>query len=167
MLIRYPREIPAGTVNNDMVLNIDFAPLLLDYAGIATPDYMQGRSFRNNLIGQTPHDWRKSMYYRYWMNNDVHHRAPAHYGIRTERYKLIFYYAQPLGKNGSFESSLTPEWELYDLQNDPSEMRNIYHDPANKELIKQLKKELLRLKEKYNDQDSRYPEMQAIVEKYW
>ena len=167
MLIRYPKEIKPKTVNNDMVLNLDFAPLFLDYAGIAIPEYMQGESFRNNLKGQTSDGWRKSMYYRYWMNNDSHHHVPAHYGIRTERYKLIFYYAQALGIKGANETTLTPEWELYDLQNDPAEMFNIYHDPANKKVISQLKKELLQLKEKYEDQDSKYPVMQEIYKKYW
>jgi len=167
MLIRYPKEIAAGTVNSDMILNIDFAPLFLDYASVAAPGYMQGESFRSNLKGQTPADWRTSMYYRYWMNNDNIHHVAAHYGIRTDRYKLIFYYAQPLGIAGAYECSLQPEWELYDLQNDPTEMRNIYNDPANKRLITQLKKELLQLKVKYDDTDSNYPVMQKITKKYW
>ena len=148
-------------------MNLDFAPLFLDYAGVAKPDYMQGESFRNNLKGQTPANWRKSMYYRYWMNNDGSHRVPAHYGIRTEQYKLVFYYSLTLEMKGANKSNLEPEWELYDLQNDPTEMRNIYKDPANKNLIAQLKKELLQLKEKYDDQDSKYPEMQELYKKYW
>jgi len=167
LLIRYPKEIKPGTVNDDIVMNLDFAPLFLDYAGIATPVYMQGESFRANLSGQTPANWRKSMYYRYWMNNDNDHHVTAHYGIRTERYKLVYYYALPLGINGANQSTLTPEWELYDLQNDPAEMRNIYQDRANRSLITQLKKELLQLKEKYEDQDDKYPEMKAINKKYW
>lgn len=166
-LIRYPKEIEPGTVNEDIVLNIDFAPLFLDYAGIATPSYMQGESFRANLKDRTPAHWRKSMYYRYWMNDDNDHHVAAHYGIRTERYKLAYFYAQPLGIRGANKSSLTPEWELYDLQNDPAEMQNIYNDPANKKLIAQLKKELLQLKEKYDDQDSKYPEMVELNKKYW
>ena len=167
LLIRYPKEIKAGTVNNDIVLNIDFAPLFLDYAQIPTPDYMQGESFRKNLTGKTPSDWRKSMYYRYWMYSDTVHRVPAHYGIRTDRYKLIFYYSQPLGIKGAMDSSLEPEWELYDLLNDPAEMRNIYHDPKNRKLIGDLKRELLRLKEKYGDVDTKYPQMREVVKKYW
>ena len=149
-------------------MNLDFAPLFLDYAGITTPSYMQGESFRANLKGQTSATWRKSIYYRYWMNDDESHHVPANYGIRTERYKLIFYYAHALGMKGTNEyPSLKPEWELYDLQNDPSEMHNIYHDPKNKNLIAQLKKELLQLKEKYEDQDSKYPEMVEINKRYW
>ena len=167
LLIRYPKEIKPGTVNNDMVMNLDFAPLFLDFAGVATPAYMQGESFRSNLRGETPANWRKSLYYRYWMNDDDPHHVAANYGIRTERYKLIFYYAQPLGMKGAQGRTLPPEWELYDLQNDPAEMHNIYNDPSNKKLIIQLKKELLQLKEKYDDQDNKYPEMQDIYKKYW
>ena len=167
MLIRYPKEIPSGTVIDDIVLNIDIAPLFLDYAGVQTPTYMQGESFRKNLIGQTPANWRKSMYYRYWMNNDGDHNVPAHYGIRTERYKLIYYYSLPLGIRGARTSELKPEWELYDLLNDPAEMNNIYNDPQYRSIIEQLKMELLALKEKYDDQDSKYPEMVEINEMYW
>ena len=89
--MRYPKEIKPGTVNDDIVMNIDFAPLLMDYAGLQTPDYMQGKSFRKNITGEKP--GRESMYYRYWMNGDGSHNVPAHYGIRTDRYKLIFFYA--------------------------------------------------------------------------
>lgn len=167
LLIRYPKEIKAGTVNSDIVMNLDFAPLFLDFAGVPLPSYMQGESFRNNLKGQTPGNWRKAMYYRYWMNDDNDHHVTAHYGIRTERYKLAYYYAQPLGIKGANQSSPEPEWELYDLQTDPSEMKNIYKDPANKKLITQLKKELLQLKEKYGDQDNKYPEMVELNKKYW
>jgi arylsulfatase A-like enzyme len=167
LLIRDPKEIKAETVNNDLVMNLDFAPLFLDFAGVATPPYMQGESFRASLKGQTPATWRKSIYYRYWMNDDDPHHVAANYGIRTDRYKLIFYYAQPLDMKGANKRVLTPEWELYDLQNDPAEMRNIYNVPANKKLIKQLKKELLQLKEKYGDRDDKYPVMQEIYKKYW
>ena len=168
LLIRYPKEIKPDMVNNDIVMNLDFAPLFLDYAGLPTPSYMQGESFRSNLKGQTPANWRKSMYYRYWMNDDDPHSVPAQYGIRTERYKLIYFYARALGKAGANQRyEIEPEWELYDLQNDPAEMRNIYKDPANKNLIDQLKKELLQLKEKYEDQDSKYPEMVELNKKYW
>ena len=167
LLIRYPKEIKAGTVNNDIVMNLDFAPLFLDYAETKTPSYMQGESFRDNLKGQTPYNWRKSMYYRYWMNDDNDHHVAAHYGIRTERYKLVYYYAQPLGIRGANKSILVPEWEFYDLQNDPAEMYNVYNNPANKDLIARLKKELLQLKEKYEDMDDKYPEMVDLNKKYW
>lgn len=167
LLIRYPKEIPAGSVNDDMVLNLDFAPLFLDYAGVKIPGQMQGESFRSNLKGDTPCRWRKSMYYRYWMHGDRSHHVTAHYGIRTDRYKLIFYYGQPLGMKGANGTALIPEWELYDLKNDPSEMCNIYHDPAQTEIVAKLKDELLQLKEKYDDRDDKYPVMQDIRKQYW
>lgn len=167
LLIRYPKEIKAGNTNSDIVLNLDFAPLFLDYAGQQTPEYMQGESFRKNLKGNTPPDWRTSMYYRYWMHGDWHHHVPGNYGIRTERYKLIFYYAQPLGMRGAENTPLQPEWEFYDLQEDPSEMNNRYNDPAYAGVIAALKTELLQLKEKYDDKDDKYPVMQEIFQKYW
>ncbi|MDR1681799.1 MAG: sulfatase [Candidatus Symbiothrix sp.] len=153
LLIRYPKEIPPASVNQDMTLNLDFAPLFLDYADLRKPDYMQGESFRKNLTGKTPLKWRKSIYYRYWMNNDIWHHIPALYGIRTEHYKLIFYYSKALGMNGAHENNLPPEWELYDLENDPAEMHNIYNLPENAKLIVHLKKELQKLKKKYGDED--------------
>lgn len=166
-LIRYPKEIKAGVDNKDITLNIDFAPLFLDYAGVKKPKDMQGESFRSNLVGHTPKNWRKSMYYRYWMNADNDHNVTANYGIRTDRYKLIFYYGESLGMTGTKNVSITPEWELYDLKNDPLEMRNIYKDPQNKELIKMLKFKLLELKRKYGDEDSKYPVMVDIAKKYY
>jgi len=166
-IVRYPRGVKAGTINGDIALNIDFAPTFLDYAGVATPSYMQGESLRPLFEGHTPATWRKSFYYRYWMNDDIWTRAPAHYGIRTDRYKLIFVYGLPLGMLGSGPRITPPEWEFYDLQNDPTEMDNRYNDPAYARIIVGLKDELLRLKKQYDDEDSRFPEMQALVKKYW
>lgn len=167
-LIRYPKEIVPGTVNNDLILNIDFAPLFLDYAGVATPDRMQGKSFRQNLQGKRASGWRTSMYYRYWQHADGAHNATAHYGIRNERYKLVYYYARSLGKTGTGNKPLTPEWELYDLKKDPQEMNNIYQLPASRKLVKKLKSELLELKKQYGDEDDTYPEMQELNKQfYW
>lgn len=166
-LMRYPKEIKAGSVNDDMVLNIDFAPLFMDYAHLKKPSYMQGESFRRNVIGKTGKDWRKSIYYRYWMHRDGSHSVAANYGIRTEQHKLIFYYGHPLGMKGSGKEPVEPSWELYDLHADPMEMNNIYNDPKNKELIEHLKEELVQLKDKYGDSDNNYPEMQPILEKYY
>lgn len=167
-VMRYPKEIKPETVNKDITLNIDFALLFLDYAGANKPAQMQGESFRKNVIGQTPANWRTAMYYRYWMNADNDHDVTAHYGIRTERYKLIFFYGESLGMAGTKKNSIQPaEWELYDLKTDPMEMRNVYNDPAKKELIKELKTKLLELKQKYDDEDTKYPEMSEIVKNYY
>ncbi len=166
-LMRYPKEIKAGTQNDDIITNIDFAPMFLDYAGVEKPETMQGESFRSNLHGKTPKDWKKSMYYRYWMHSGEH-EVTAHYGIRTQRYKLIYFYGKALGMAGAVDKEVSPpEWELYDLKNDPMEMKNIYNDPANRRLIKRLKKQLLELKELYGDQDSAYPEMVSLNEEYF
>lgn len=150
LLVRYPSEIRAGTVNDDMVLNIDFAPTFLDLAGAAVPSDMQGRSFRGLLRGERPSDWRTAMYYRYWMHL-AHHGVPAHYGIRTKRYKLIYYYGQPLGMRGAVRRPTEPEWELFDLEKDPHEMKNVYDDPAYGDVVKRLKAELERLRRELGD----------------
>ena len=150
-LLRYPGEVKAGTVNRDMILNLDFPELFLDYAGTKPPAEMQGVSFRRNLQGHTPKDWRKSMYYRYWMHL-ADHGVPAHYGVRTERYKLIYYYGKPLGTSGSLEGDdRAPEWELFDLKNDPHEMKNVYGQADYSRVTEDLKKELARLQAQYKD----------------
>jgi arylsulfatase A-like enzyme len=149
-LIRYPREIRPKSVNQDMVLNIDFAPMFLDFAGRATPREMQGRSFRPLLQGHTPKDWRKAMYYRYWMHL-ADHGVPAHYGIRTTRYKLIYYYGKPLGSTGALPKETTPEWELFDLEKDPHEMNSVYGDPKYGKIQKQLTAEMYRLQKECGD----------------
>lgn len=162
-LVRYPKEIKPGQTNQDLTLNIDFAPTFLDYAGCPKPAYMQGESFRANLKGETSDQWRKAIYYRYWQNADGDHNAPANYGIRTDRYKLIFYYGLSLGMTGTASRSIQPAgWELYDLQADPKEMKNLYHDPAYREVIEELKEQLWQLKKKYHDEDDRFPAVKAL-----
>ncbi len=141
-LMRYPGAIRAGSVLRDMVLNIDFAPTFLAYAGVRAPSEMQGRSFRANVQGHTPRDWRKSMYYRYWMHNTSDHHVPAHYGLRTDRWKLIYYYGKPLGMAGAEPPDTQPDWELFDVRNDPREMHNLYHDPKYAGLVRKLSAEL-------------------------
>jgi len=132
-------------------LNIDFAPTFLDYAQRAAPYEVQGRSFRHNVEGHTPKNWRTAMYYRYWMHNDNDHHVPAHYGIRTERWKLIYYYNQPLGMTGSFANNMPPEWEFFDMKNDPREMHNLYSDPKYAQLIQRLKEQMAKLQREAGD----------------
>ena len=138
LLVRYPAEVKPGSINNDIVLNLDFSATFLDFAGLPIPPDMQGRSIRKILQGKTPPDWRKSMYYHYYEYPAVH-SVKRHYGIRTERYKLIHFYHD------------IDEWELYDLKKDPKEMYNIYNVPTNSGLVKKLKAELKLLRKKYND----------------
>jgi arylsulfatase A-like enzyme len=150
-VIRYPREIKPSSVNTDIILNLDFAPTFLDYAGVPIPNNMQGESLRPLLNGETPQSWRTSMYYRYWMHCDSFHNVYSHYGIRTHRYKLIYYYGKTYGLKGSSEHDITPEWELFDLEKDPYEMKNAYHEAAYKEIVADLTKELEALQAKYQD----------------
>ncbi|MFB3827044.1 MAG: sulfatase [Bryobacteraceae bacterium] len=150
-LMRYPGHIKAGSVSKDIVLNVDFAETFLDYAGQRAPADMQGRSFRSIAEGRTPKDWRQSMYYRYWMHL-ADHGVPAHYGIRTHKWKLIYYYGQPLGKRGAVNKPTEPEWELFDMVNDPREMKNLYNDSKYAGVIKQLKSELARLQKEAKDE---------------
>jgi len=150
-LMRYPGGIKPGTVNKDITLNVDFAPMFLDYAGQKPPAEMQGRTFRANLEGHTPKDWRKAMYYRYWMHNDNDHHVPGHYGIRTERWKLIYFYGKPLGKTGAHPPDSEPAWELYDLRSDPHEMKNLYGDAKYGATVRELKAQLARLQREAGD----------------
>ena len=92
------------------------------------------------------------MYYRYWMHLGEHN-VPAHYGIRTERYKLIYYYGEALGTTDSVDQPTTPEWELFDLNKDPFEMKNVYDDPQYALIVRELKEELSRLKEEALDEE--------------
>jgi arylsulfatase A-like enzyme len=149
-LVRYPKEIQPGSVCKDMVLNVDFAPTFLEYAGLKAPAEMQGVSARAVLRGKTPRTWRKTMYYRYWMHLADHY-VPAHYGVRTERYKLIYYYGQPMGQKGAVEKPTEPYWELFDLQKDPREMRSVYADASYAPVVKDLKAELERLRRELKD----------------
>jgi arylsulfatase A-like enzyme len=164
MLVRYPAEIPAGSVNADLVSNVDFAPTLLDYAGLdpnTTLPGVQGRSFRGNLAGHTPDDWDQSVYYRYWMHV-AHHHNPAHYGLRTPRYKLIHFYGLPLDAADALPYSTPPGWEFYDLDADPHENHNRIDDPAYAETIAQLNQQLRDTKQRLGDPDEAYPEMMAL-----
>ena len=163
-VIRYPKEIPAGSRNSDLILNTDFAALLADYGEVNVPEQSQGVSFRQNLAGKTPADWRKSVYYRYW----THHKIrPAHFGIRNERYKLIFLYAHPLQTTGSEKEPGAPAWEFYDLQLDPHENKNQYDTPAYQEIIREMKTELLQLREDLEDTDAESIQMQNLMHEYW
>jgi arylsulfatase A-like enzyme len=150
-LVRYPAEIEAGKACDTMVLNTDFAPTFLDYAGLPVPGRMQGRSFRSLLRGEVPEDWRTSMYYRYWLHL-AHHGVYAHYGVRTEQHKLIYYYAQALDTPGAIDEDYPPEWELFDLASDASEMRSVYGDPTYATVVDDLKAELLRLRRALGDE---------------
>jgi arylsulfatase A-like enzyme len=138
LLVRYPKEIKPGSVNKDLVQNLDFAETFLDFAGVEIPQDMQGESFRKILGGKTPRRWRKSIYYHYYEYPAVH-SVKRHYGVRTQRYKLIHFYND------------IDEWELYDMKKDPNELNSVYSDPDYAKVVIELKSELKRLREKYKD----------------
>jgi arylsulfatase A-like enzyme len=150
-VLRYPKEVKPDTHNEDIVLNVDFAALFLDLAGIAVPETFQGRSFRQVTQGEPPDDWRESMYYRYWMHK-ANHNVYAHYGIRTKRFKLIYYYADALGQAGAIDETYDPEWELFDLEKDPNELRNVYNDPNYAKTVDDMKRELHYRQEQVGDE---------------
>lgn len=139
LLMRYPKEIKPGTIEKKLVQNLDFAPTFLDYAGAKIPEDIQGESFRN-IVNGTSDQWRDAIYYTYY-EYPGEHNVQRHHGIRTERYKLIhFYYS-------------SDTWELYDLEKDPSEMNNVYDDPAYADVRKEMHQKLIETREKYGDSD--------------
>ena len=153
-IVRYPREIKAGSVNGDIVLNVDFPATFLELAGVEVPESFQGKSISPLFQGDTPEDWQTSLYYRYWMHK-AHHNVYAHYGVRTLRYKLIYYYSDALGQLGAIDETYEPEWELFDLEADPYEMHNVVDDPAYTAVVRELKDEMHRLQARVGD--ARYP----------
>lgn len=151
-LIRYPKEIRAGSVCNDIISNVDFAALWLDYAGLKKPTYMQGRSFRALLRGETLSNWPQLAYHRYWMHKDAMHNAYAHYGVRNQRYKLIYWYNQGFGLPGTQQGGEDREWELFDCEEDPLELFNCYHNPEYSSIVKSLTADLENLMEESGDE---------------
>ena len=162
-LVRFPQSIKAGEDINAIVENVDFAPTLLDFAGASIPKSVQGRSFRDILeTGKEPKNWKKAAYYRYWMQM-AHHDNPAHIGMRTKRYKLIYFY----GCNYQGQYQTPAGWELYDMINDPQETQNIYHNPKHGKLVDSLKRWFVKLRKKVGDDGSHYPECEKIVQEFW
>lgn len=138
LIVRWPGVVKAGSRNKDLVQNLDFAETFLDIAGVDVPKDMQGRSIVPLLKGETPKDWRKSIYYQYyeWYGPGTVHNVQRHYGVRTDRHKLIHYY-------------LIDEWELFDLEKDPDELKSEYENEKYADVVKELKTELTRLRKHY------------------
>jgi len=137
-IARLPGVTASGGVADAMACNVDFAPTFLDLAGLTIPNYMQGRSLTPLLRGETPADWTDVAYHRYWMNQDDNHNAYAHYGIRTHDYKLIYWYNEACREEGANAGTDVPEWELFDLNEDPRELRNVYHDRSYAEIAREM-----------------------------
>ncbi|RKR13272.1 putative sulfatase [Maribacter vaceletii] len=179
-LVRYPKKIKAGSRTDAMINNTDFAPTMIDMAGGKVPDYMQGSSFKSILETQKePEGWKQDTYYRYWMHMAHKHNNPAHFGIRTKDYKLIFYYgrdykvrnneAREWAHNpASMSDFVTPvAWEFYDLKKDPEEMDNRYGEEKYATIIKGLKTRLKELRKEVKEDDSKYPQIEKVVNEYW
>ncbi len=133
LLMKYPREIKPGSVSEALVMNLDIGPTLLDLAGIEVPPSFQGHSLRP-LFRSEKVEWRDAVYYQYY---EQVFGVPAHYGLRTDRYKLIKFSTNP------------PSWEFYDLANDPKEMNNLYHEEAYGEIVQMLKQRIKSLQNQY------------------
>ena len=139
-LVKWPGTIKPGSVNTDLVQNIDFAPTFLDICGVEIPADMDGVSVVPLLKGEKPADWRKHLYYTYYEYPAVH-SVRRHEGVSGKRYKLIRYYG-PDVENGE-------EWELFDLKTDPGEMNSQYSNPEYASVVAELKKELIKMRKKY------------------
>ena len=138
LLIRWPNHIKPGSVENEMVQNLDFAQTMLAAAGIQPPNDMQGESLMPLLNGEKDKWNRDAVYYHYYEYPSVH-MVKRHYGIVTKEFKLAHFYYD------------VDEWELYDRLKDPNEMKNVVDDPAYAATVEKLKKELAALRIKYKD----------------
>ncbi|KAK2598835.1 hypothetical protein N8I77_012220 [Diaporthe amygdali] len=144
LLARFPGKIKEGSIIKDIVQNVDFAATMLDIAGLQVPSYMQGRSFRKVLQGETPEDWDQLAYHRYWMHRDPIHNAYAHYGVRDTRYKLIYWYNEGFGLPGTSLGGEEKQWELFDTQEDPFELFNVFSEPAYSSVVSEMMRKLER-----------------------
>ena len=144
LLVRWPGTVKPGSVNRDIVSNLDFAETFLDIAGVDVPSDMQGRSLAPILKGQTPGDWRQTFYYHYYEFPGAHDVA-RHYGVTNGEQKLIHYYQ-------------VGEWEMFDLTKDPNELKSVYGEPEYAGVRKRLEAELDRLRKQYQLPDEDPPE---------
>lgn len=141
LIIHWPGVTSPGSISKEMVQNIDMAPTLLEMAGQEIPSTMQGASLLPLLTNTLEEPWRSAIYYHYQEYNEgrTAHRVAEHYGIRTERYKLIYVYRHQT-------------WELYDLYTDPDEMHNRIDDPELADELAYLKERLWHLRRQFGDQ---------------
>ncbi|WP_223303589.1 sulfatase family protein [Colwellia psychrerythraea] len=160
------KEKAIGKTSEALFLNIDIAPTLLDLAGVNKPIAMQGQSFKAVLTQPEMAHGRDAIYYRYWLHM-AHHTIPAHYGIRTKTHKLAFFYGLPLDANGAMPATTPPYWELYDLENDPKEMNNLYPSKQSSGIKVKLKAQLSQIKIDIGDTDEQYPSLMAVKAQHW
>ncbi len=143
LLVRWPGVTKAGSTTDAIVSNVDFAQTFLEMAGVRAPEEMQGRSLVSLLQGNPAADWRKSFYYHYYEYPAPHHVRP-HYGVVTDRYKLVHFYTPDVNY-----------WELFDRETDPLELKSVYGDPKYAEARTELHEEVKRLRQelKVPDED--------------
>lgn len=139
LLIRWPGVVEPGSRSSALVQNVDMAPTFLSAAGVAVPEAMQGKSLVPLLKGEDGAEFRDAIYYHYYEYPEAH-RVPEHFGVRTNRYKLIRYYT-------------LNEWELFDLEKDPQELQSVYGDPAYADVRAGLERRLEELQQQYQDTD--------------
>ena len=137
MIVSYPKLFPKGTTNDDFVLNIDLAPTFLELAGAKVPEDIQGKSFLS-LFAKKAKPIRNQLFYHYYENGE--HAVSPHFGVRTDRYKLIRYYKR------------SNTWELFDLKKDPKELKNVYGQKEYQKITKELESLLLKeIRDKKDD----------------
>lgn len=147
LLVRWPGKIKPGSVNTDLVQNLDFAETFLDLADAPIPDDMQGKSLVPLLKGKTPTNWREALYYHYY-EYPGSHSVRRHEGVFDGRWKLIKFYGQDVPDG--------EQWELYDVESDPTEMNNIASNPEYQSKVEALRKKLDGLKKQYHVPDEPY-----------
>jgi arylsulfatase A-like enzyme len=140
LIIKWPNVIEAGTTNEEMVQNLDFAQTFLEAAMIDVPDDMQGESLIPLLKGDSSEWTRDAVYYHYYEYPSVH-MAKRHYGIVNKEFKLVHFYYD------------VDEWELYDRLNDPNEINNVYNNPEYSDIVNKLTQELKEIRVKYKDSE--------------
>jgi uncharacterized sulfatase len=135
--MKLPGRIPGGSTAKAFVQNIDYAPTFLEYAQLEKPGDMHGASLVELAAGHPPADWRRSIYYQYFEYPGFH-SVKRHYGVRSDRYKLIHFYYD------------IDAWEFYDLASDPEETNNLIDDPRYQDRIEEMKAELEGLRRRYD-----------------
>jgi len=145
LLVRWPGVTTPGSKNSNLVSNLDFAETFLDIAGVDVPSDMQGRSLKPLFAGNTPADWRKSFYYHYYEFPGAH-SVRKHFGVVTDRYKLVRFYEPDVN-----------EWEMYDVEKDPREMQSVYGQADYADVQARLHKELERLRTEVREPDEDPP----------
>lgn len=138
LIMRLPAGFERRGDIDQMVQNIDYAPTFLEIAGVEIPEDIQGESFLPILKGENPENWRDALYYHYH-EYPAEHSVKRHYGVRDDRYKLMHFYND------------IDQWELYDLQNDPTEMHNIFGTEGNDSITSVMMAKLKDMQEKYDD----------------